>query len=87
MKPAHVKAPISKTDPGRIKLTLQRQRLQCAELERELNWMRAELVKTNIEVDRELSNDFSKIFISADDSEITPFVKLFWEQQKKNIFK
>lgn len=41
--------------------TLQGQRLRCAELERELNEMRAEIVKTNIEVDHELSNDFSKI--------------------------
>lgn len=61
LKPAHVKALISKTDPGRIKLTLQWQWLQYAEVERELNWMRAELVKTNIEVNHELSNDFSKI--------------------------
>lgn len=83
LKPAHVKAPVSKTDPERIKLTLQGQRLQCAELERELNEMRAEIVKTNIEVDHELSNDFSKILNSADDAEVTPFMKLFWEQQKK----
>ena len=65
LKPAHVKAPVSKTDPEIIKLTLQGQRLQCAELERELKEMRAELVKTNIEVDHELSNDFSKILNSA----------------------
>lgn len=45
--------------------------------------MRVELEKTNIEVDRELSNDFSKILNSANDAEITPFMKLFWEQQKK----
>lgn len=32
-KAAHVKAPVSKTDPERIKLTLQGQRLKCAELE------------------------------------------------------
>ena len=30
MKPAHVNAPVSKTDPERIKLTLQGQRLKCA---------------------------------------------------------
>lgn len=83
LKPAHAKAPISKTDPERIKLTLQGQRLRCAELERELNEMRAELAKTNIEVDHELSTDFCKIINSADDSEITPFMKLFWEQQRK----
>ena len=42
LKPAHVKAPVSKTDPERIKLTSQGQRLQCAELERELNKICAE---------------------------------------------
>ena len=81
-KPANVKAPVSKTDPERIKLTLQAQRLKCAELERELNEMRAAIVKTNIEVDHELSNDFTKILNEADDK-ITPFMSLFWQQQKK----
>ena len=65
LKPAHVKAPVSKTNPERIKLTLQGQWLQCAELERELNEMPAELEKANVEVDHELSNDFSKILNSA----------------------
>ena len=81
-KPANVKAPVSKTDPERIKLTLQEQRLKFAELERKLNEMRAATVKTNIEVDHELSNDFTKILDEADDK-ITPFTSLFWQQQKK----
>ena len=29
IKPAHVNAPVSKTDPGRIKLTSQGQQLKC----------------------------------------------------------
>ena len=66
-KPAHIKAPVSKTDPERLKLTLQGQRLRCAQLERELNEMRAELQSTNIEVDHELSNDLTKILGSAAD--------------------
>jgi len=45
-KPAHVKAPVSKTDPERLKLTLQGQRLRCAELEQKLNDMKAELQKS-----------------------------------------
>ncbi|PFX26882.1 hypothetical protein AWC38_SpisGene8467 [Stylophora pistillata] len=81
-KPAIVMAPVSKTDPERIKLTLQEQRLKCAELEQELNEMRAAIVKTNNEVDHELSNDFAKTFEEADDK-ITPFMSLFWQQQKK----
>ena len=82
-KPSHVNAPVCKSDPERIKLTLRGQRLRCAQLERQLNEMREELEKTNIEVDNELSNDFSKILNSAGDAHITPFMKLFWEQQKK----
>ena len=83
-KPAHINAPVSKTDPARLKLTLQGQRLRCAQLERELNEMRAELESTNIEVDHELSNDLTKILGSAaDTSKMTPFMKLFWEQQQK----
>ena len=69
--PAHVKVPVSKTDPARIKLTLQGQRLKCSELERELSEMRSEVLKTNTEVDHELSNDFTSI-LDESDSEITP---------------
>ena len=57
--PAQVKALVSKTDPARIKLTLQGQRLRCAELENELNAMRKELQKNKVEVDHELSNEVS----------------------------
>ena len=83
-KPAHINAPVSKTDPARLKLTLQGQRLRCAQLERELNEIRAELQSTNIEVDHELSNDLTKILGSAaDTSKMTRFMKLFWELQQK----
>ena len=57
---------MSKTDPERVKLTLQGQRLKCAELERELNEMQSELLKSNVEVDQELSDDFTQILDSAD---------------------
>ena len=43
LKPAPVNAPVSKTNPERLKLTLQAQRLRCAELEKDLNEMREEL--------------------------------------------
>ena len=70
-KPAHVKAPVSRTDPKRIKLTLQGQRLRCAELEQQLKNMKAELQKSNIEIDNELSDDFTRIIGSA--KQVTPF--------------
>ena len=80
-KPAHVKAPVSRTDPKRIKLTLQGQRLRCAELEQQLKNMKAELQKSNIEIDNELSDDFTRIIGSA--KQVTPFMNLFWQEQKK----
>eukprot|EP00795_Rhopilema_esculentum_P002186 gene2187-17777_t len=43
-KPAHPNAPVSKTAPERIKLTLQEQRLRCAELERQIEEMKIEIV-------------------------------------------
>lgn len=81
-KPASVKAPVSKTDPNRIKLTLQGQRLRCAQLERELNEMQAELRKSSVEIDHELSSDFASILGSAG-GKVTPFMNLFWQQQQK----
>ena len=81
-KPAHLNAPVSKTDPERIKLTLQEQRLKCAQLEQALFEMRVELEKSRMEIENELSNDFVKILDSAD-TKITPFMKLFWQEQRK----
>ena len=82
-KPAHVKAPVSKTDPERLKLTLPGQRLRCAELEQKLNDMKAEFQKFNIEIDPELSDDFTKIIGSA--KQVTLFMNLFWQEQKKTV--
>ena len=81
-KPAHLNAPVSKTDPGRIELTLQEQRLKCTQLEQALSEMRVELEKSTMEIDNELSNDLMKILDSAD-TKITPFMKLFWQEQRK----
>lgn len=75
LKPAHVKAPVSKTDPKRLRLTLQNQRLKCAQLESELNQMRTEILKSNIEIDDRLNDDFVKILDSSS-AKITPFLRV-----------
>lgn len=82
IKPAHVNAPVSKTDPERIKLTLQGQRLKCAQLEQQLTEMRAELLKLSVEIDHELNDDFTQILDSAG-TKVTPFMNLFWREQKR----
>lgn len=81
-QPAKLFAPISQTSPARIKLTIQNQRLKCSQLERELEEMKNELASSNVQIDHKMSNDFVKILSDADEK-MTPFMNLFWQQQKK----
>ena len=82
--PAKAKAPISKTAPERVVLALQQHRLKCSQLETELERMKNTLEKSSIKIDNQLNNDL--INILSDKSEITPFMNLFWQQQKR-LFK
>ena len=81
-EPAKLKAPISKTAPQRIKLTLQQSRLKCKQLEQELNKMKKELQQLSFSIDTQLHNDFTEI-LSENNNKLTPFMNLFWQQQKK----
>ena len=81
-EPAHLFSPISKTAPERIKLTLQMHRLKCAELEQKLEEMKLEIQKSSVEVDHQLSQDITSI-LGKSDKIVTPFMDLFWQQQKK----
>ena len=81
--PAKPKAPVSLTSPDRIKLTLQDQRLKCAQFQRKIDDMTIELKKSSFSVDHELSGDLIQIFSNADRSNVTDFMNLFWQQQQK----
>ena len=81
-QPAKLFAPISQTSATRIKLTLQNQRLRCSQLESEIEKMRNELANSSVEIDHEMSNDFVKILSNAGEN-MTPFMNLFWQQQKQ----
>ena len=85
-EPAHLKAPVANTAPDRLKLTLQMQRLKCSELEHQLEEMKQEIKNSPVLVDHELSNDLTSI-IGDCASGMTPFMNLFWQQQKKIIEK
>ena len=76
---------MASTAPERLKLTLQIQRLKCSELEHQLEEMKEEITKSSVMVDHELSNDLTSI-ISDCGSSMTPFMNLFWQQQKR-LFK
>jgi len=81
-EPAHLFSPVSQTAPERIKLTLQMQRFRCAELEQKLEEMKLEIQKSSVEIDHQLSQDITSI-LGKSDKNITPFMDLFWQQQKK----
>ena len=83
--PAKLKAPISKTTPERIKLALQEQQLKCANLEKELEEMKAEIERASITVDDEMSKDVVSILSNIGSQKMTPFMELFWQQQKKML--
>ena len=63
-------------------MTLQAKRLQCAQLESELDKMRKALVSSSYQVDPTLHNDLSTI-MSNNTGNITQFMNLFWQEQKK----
>ena len=81
--PAKPKAPVSLTSPLRLKKTLQVQRLKCAQLQKRISEMTVELKKSSCSVDHDLSKDLIQIFSKADQSNVTPFMNLFWQQQQK----
>ena len=80
--PASHKAPVSVTSSNRIKLTLQSQRLKCKQLECEIEKMKMEVDQKSVPVTNDLGNDLLNI-ISENGDKMTPFMKLFWDQQKR----
>ena len=86
LKPAHRNAPLSKTNPERIILSLKQQRKENKDLQNKIKMMEREISSNSVIVDEELGLDFQKI-MSENDKNITPFMKLFWEQQQKSFGK
>ena len=58
------------------------ERLKCKHLEEELQSIQKALEINNHIVDNVLNEDFIEI-ISSNSGKMTPFTKLFWEQQKR----
>ena len=84
--PAHQKAPLTKTHPNRVKLALQKERLKCSQLQKKVGQqMQQEITSQGVKLDDQLSSDINKIMTESID--ISPFMKLFWEQQKESFTK
>ena len=80
IKPVHPNAPLSKTSCKRLIETVKMQRIENQELKKKLQ---KEINEKSINVDNELAGDFEKI-MAENSNNITPFMRLFWEQQKKS---
>ena len=84
-RPCKPNAPLSKTNPKRIRLVLMQERLKCAQLEKDLTRMKNEIKVFGVSVSGDISNDMLNIF-NQNKNKATPFMKLFWEQQKKSFY-
>ena len=67
--PASPKAPVSKTTPDRIKLTLEQPRLECTQLQARIEEMKSGIERSSKVVDNELSNDLISIMEKKSENE------------------
>ena len=79
--PAKPNAPLSNKHLEKVKLALINERIQCSQLEKDIARMKSEIKLSGITLSPDLSNDVVKI-MNENQSKFTPFVKLFWEQEK-----
>ena len=75
-RPLERNTPLSTAHPNRLKLSVQELRAKNKELER----INSELESKSVAVDSSLATDITTIMEST--PEMSPFMKLFWEQQK-----
>lgn len=88
-EPAKLQAPISSTSSARLKLTMQGYRIENTELKIEIETLRKklehELQTKSIQCDGIENSDLVSIMSRADPSRVSPFMKLFWEEQQKYL--
>jgi len=84
-EPAKPNAPISFTSPDRLKLTIQNYRIENKELKSEINKLQNEIKKSSVSTSDSLNSDLTAIMSAASPEKVSPFMKMFWEQQQKYI--
>ena len=55
------------------------------ELKMKLGQLQEEISKASLPVSADLSNDFKSIILETDQRKISPFMRLFWEEQQKYL--
>ena len=55
------------------------------ELKMKLRHLQEEISKASLPVSADLSNDFKSVILETDQRKISPFMRLFWEEQQKYL--
>ena len=79
--PVKPKAPISATSSSRLLATIQQYRSENKELTELVNKLQASIESKSVKVNTDLHDDLQLMFKGVDQRKISPFLKLFWEQQ------
>ena len=80
--PARPNAPLKVTHPNRVRLALKNERLITNDLRKQVERMQKELSTKSVKIDDNLKEDIDTVMESNVES-MTPFMKLFWNEQKK----
>jgi hypothetical protein len=81
-RPVPRKTPLIATGKERLVATVQEQRIVRKQLKERVNQLESEIEKNSIYVNEALEKDLLDIYAN-NTSEVTPHMKVFWEQQRK----
>ena len=81
----HPKTPLHKVARGRIERALKIQRQKTASLEREIKSIKQKIKDQTIPLQPKLHDSCLKVLDNEDLKD--PFIKLFWQEQRKNLQK
>ncbi len=82
LEPLKANAPLSISSKERLVTTVQKQRLVCKELEGRIVELEKEIEKNSISIDETMEKDILAILTDSS-ADVTPHMKVFWEQQRK----
>ena len=81
-EPLKGNAPLSGSSKERLICTVKKQRLVCKDLEGRIAELTQEMESNSIPVNETMEKDMLAILADRSD-EVTPHMKVFWEQQRK----
>ena len=79
--PSKLSALLSKTNPNCVNLALKEQRRKCTELKKKISKMQKQINFIGVEVTPVLKDDIHDL-MENNLEVVSPFMKLFWKEQK-----